>query len=158
MSDEVKIGEVSKKLGVSQDTLRYYEKFGLFKTKSRSSSGFRYYDAETIGKIIFIRNAKKLGFSLKEIKNLLALKLNKRAKASQVRQKTEEKLNQINEKKTNLKAIEKVLKHLIRSCDDDHAPVHECPILIALEDFHLSPSERDSIPKIKFKPKTRRKS
>ena len=98
-----------------------------------------------------------LGFSLKEIKGLLDLKFNKRANASQVRKKTESKLNQILEKKTNLKAIEKTLKHLIKSCDKDNAPIHDCPIIIALQDFHLSPSERDSLPKVKTKPKTRRK-
>lgn len=157
MSGKIKIGDVSKKLGVSQDTLRYYEKFGLFKTENRSKSGFRYYDEETIGKVIFIRNAKNLGFSLKEIKSLLDLKVDKRAKASQVRKKAESKLSQIAEKKTNLKAIEKVLKHLIKSCDNDDAPIHECPILIALQDFHLSPLERKSLPKIKQKTKTRRK-
>lgn len=138
MTKDLKIGEISKRSGVSQDTIRYYEDLGLLKPKGRSPSGYRYYDFEVLQRLIFIKNTQKLGFSLKEVKTLLDLRIQKGAKAGQVKNKMRKKLNQVRQKQKNLTAIGKVLKKLIVSCDREDAPVGECPILQALQDFELT--------------------
>lgn len=145
----VQIQKAAKLTDVSPDTLRYYEKCELIKPARRNESGYRGYDQEDIKKILFIRNAQQLGFSLKEIKGFLELRIKPGAKAGQVRKRAQEKLDSIHRKARNLKAIEKVLNRLICSCDDPEAPVEKCPILLAIDDFKLTPSEKKSFQEFK---------
>ena len=73
----MKIGEFARQLGVSTDTLRYYEKHGLLTPSSRSQSGYRIYTDTDIKQMSFILRAKNVGFSLSEIKELLQIKIHK---------------------------------------------------------------------------------
>ena len=66
----VKIGEIAKRLGVSTDTLRYYEKQGILTSSSRSVSGYRLYTEQDIAQLAFVIRAKDVGFTLNEIKEL----------------------------------------------------------------------------------------
>jgi DNA-binding transcriptional MerR regulator len=141
----LKIGDVSKGSGLSPDTIRYYEGFGLLKPRGRSQSGYRYYDNDALPKLVFIKNTQKLGFSLKEVKSLLSLRSDKTAKAGQVKNETRKKLEQIRQKQKNLNAIMKVLKHMIDSCDRENVPVEQCPILKSLQDFELNHLERKTL-------------
>lgn len=68
----LQIGHVSKKSGMSIDTIRYYEKEGLLKKPSRSSGGFRTYPQEAVEQLVFIRKAQELGLTLKEIKKIMS--------------------------------------------------------------------------------------
>ena len=73
----MKIGEFSRQLGVSTDTLRYYEKHGLLTPSSRSAVGYRFYSEDDYKQMAFILRAKNVGFSLAEIKELLQIKFHK---------------------------------------------------------------------------------
>ncbi len=145
MTKRIKIGEISRKSGISQDTIRYYESLGLLRPTERSLSGYRFYDSETLLKLVFIKNTQKLGFSLKEIKSLLNLKADKKAKAGQVKNEMGRKLEQVGRKQKNLSAIAKVLKQMILSCDRENAPVEDCPILKALQEFELNQLESKTL-------------
>ena|ERR1700730_2656663 len=72
MNSGLQIGEVAKRSGVSVDTLRYYEKVRLLPRPKRSSGGFRLFAPEHIERVRFIKQAQELGFSLEEMKGLLA--------------------------------------------------------------------------------------
>ena len=72
----LRIGQLATTTGVSIETLRYYEKEGLLQPQSRTDSGYRIYDTEAIQQISFILNAKAVGFTLKEIKELLSIRVN----------------------------------------------------------------------------------
>ncbi len=67
----LQIGQVSKKSGMSIDTIRYYEKEGLLKRPSRSEGGFRLYPQETVEQLVFIRRAQEMGLTLKEVKEIM---------------------------------------------------------------------------------------
>lgn len=145
MPKGLKIGEISKKSGIRQDTIRFYEDLGLLNPKERSSSGYRYYDQDVLPRLIFIKNTQKLGFSLKEIKDLLDLKANKKAKAGQVKAEMRRKLAQVLQKNKNLNAIAKTIKKLILTCHREHLVAEECPILKSLHDFELNRLENKTL-------------
>ena len=74
MAETVHIGEAAKVAGVSVDTIRFYQKIGLIKSAGRSAGGYRLLDGEDLHDLTFVRHAQELGFSLTEIKELLALR------------------------------------------------------------------------------------
>jgi DNA-binding transcriptional MerR regulator len=90
-----RIGEVAKQLKISIDTLRYYEKIGLSAPISRNSGGIRLYDPSDIAGIQFIQRAKMMNFTLEEIKNLLKMRGNPQLMRSDVRELTQQKLDEI---------------------------------------------------------------
>ena len=69
----LRIGELAERAGTSTDTIRYYERLGLLKTPKRTASGYRLYDDEGLGRLRFVRRAKRLGFSLGDIRGLVAI-------------------------------------------------------------------------------------
>jgi len=132
MNNELTIGKVAKQAEVNIQTLRYYDRIGLVPPSNHLSSGYRLYSPETIQRLAFIKNAQELGFTLKEVAALLKLKIDKKARASQVRKKTEQKLRVVEKKISQLQSIRKVLKNLVSSCHGDKTTDH-CPILQSLE-------------------------
>ena len=131
------IGNVSKQSGIGVETVRFYEKSGLINEPPRTESGYRQYPPNTVVRIQFIKRAKELGFTLKEIKELLNLRLDPMTSCDDVRQVAEEKLKNILAKIQSLQGIEKALGELIGACAVG-GPDGECPILEALEpDWHL---------------------
>ncbi len=126
------IGKLAKRADVNIETIRYYERRGLIPEPHRRDSGYREYSDETIKRILFIKHAKDLGFSLKEINELLSLKLDPGTSCSEVRQKAEMKLEDIEGKIKNLRKMKKALMELTKVCSGS-GPVSECPILEALE-------------------------
>ncbi len=131
------IGNVSKQSGIGVETVRFYEKSGLIDQPPRTESGYRQYPPNTVVRIQFIRRAKELGFTLKEIKELLHLRLDPMTTCEDVRLMAEEKLGNVREKVQSLRGIEKALGELIGACAVG-GPDGECPILEALEpDWHL---------------------
>src|ERR1041384_5413921 len=89
------IGEVARRAGVGVETVRFYERQGLLAEPPRRGSGYRQYDQEAVAVLRFIRRAKELGFTLREIKGLLALRLDASATRAEVRKQAEAKLADI---------------------------------------------------------------
>lgn len=128
----LRIGEVAKHAGVNVQTLRYYERRGLLRKPSRTSSGYRQYSSETVQLIRFVKRAQELGFTLKEIKELLRLRGDQRASCSEVRAAAEVKLRDIDNRIESLRRMRGALRILITSCRNN-ASIRECPILEALD-------------------------
>ncbi|MCB0749667.1 MAG: heavy metal-responsive transcriptional regulator, partial [Ignavibacteriae bacterium] len=112
----LKVGEIAKKVEVNVETLRYYEKIKLMPKPKRIESGYRVYDDSDLQRLLFIKRGKELGFTLKEIKELLELKIESTATCGDVKHLAEHKLTDIEERITDLKNIKKVLLKLINQC------------------------------------------
>ena len=128
----MKISELATKAGVGIETVRFYERKGLVKRPHRPRSGFRDYDDETKQRIRFIRGAQELGFSLDEIEDLLALRLDSRRSCSEVRAHAETKIADIDRKLATLRKMRSVLVDLTLHCPGE-GPTSDCPILSAFD-------------------------
>ena len=133
-----KAGEVAKIVGVHVDTIRFYEQKGLLPKPCRAANGYRLYEKDTINQLRFILNAKSLGFTLKEIKELLHLNNKKKYTCCDMLKFTDGKIKSISQKITQLQRIEVVLKSLHHSCKTKGTPEY-CPIIEAL----VEPGECD---------------
>lgn len=127
------IGTVAKRAGVPIDTIRYYEREGLLPEPLRRASGYRSYNETAISRLRFIRRAKELGFTLDEIRDLLALSSDRRGGVKAVRKRAEQRLADIEARIAELTRIRKGLQQLIEACPGHGDPEH-CPILRALSD------------------------
>ena len=92
------IGQLARRAGVGVETVRFYEREGLISEPPRRPSGYRDYPLEAVSRIVFIRRAKKLGFSLKEISELLGLRVRPRRNCAQVKQNADAKIDDIDAK------------------------------------------------------------
>lgn len=126
------IGQVAKQTGVTVEAIRYYEKESLLAKPQRTTTGYRVYDPEVIRRIRFINRAKEVGFSLKEISELLSLQTSSTTSCANVRHVAMEKITDIEEKIADLNRMHDALKTLADRCDGV-SEVSECPILDALE-------------------------
>ena len=97
MTGTVHIGKAAKVAGVSVDTIRFYQKLGLIKIAGRSAGGYRLFDGQQIRDLTFVRHAQELGFSLNEVKELLALR-QKHHVCSEVQSILKRKLGDVREK------------------------------------------------------------
>ena len=127
------IGKLSKLAGVTNDTVRFYERYGLIDPVSRSESNYRLYREEDADRLRFIKRAKELGFTLNEIKELLELSQNPNATKADIKNRTEHKIEDIKQKIHDLSRILSALVHLVEECDG-HGSARECPILKSLTD------------------------
>jgi MerR family Zn(II)-responsive transcriptional regulator of zntA len=127
------IGQVASAVKVSTDTLRYYEREGLIGPASKTTGGYRLYDSEAVRRVRFIKQAQQCGFTLSEIRSLLALRSSDAACCSDVRRVALEKKLQLEAKIKAMRAMSKALDSLIVTCTDESRPLDDCPILAALE-------------------------
>jgi Hg(II)-responsive transcriptional regulator len=127
------IGRLAKNSGVSIDTVRFYERRGLIAEPHRTPSNYRVYPEEDVTRLRFIKKSKELGFSLSEIKELLALRSGSSASKADIKQKTENKIKDIRQKIKDLSRILTALEHLAATCDGQ-GPISDCPIIGALEE------------------------
>jgi MerR family copper efflux transcriptional regulator len=127
------IGKLSKIAGVTNDTVRFYERRGLIDPAGRSESNYRLYHEDDAVRLRFIKRAKELGFSLNEIKSLLALSQDPDASKADIKARTEKKAEDIKQKIHDLSRILKAIEHLVDLCDG-HGSAKECPILMSLTD------------------------
>lgn len=125
------IGRLAKAAGVGIPTVRFYERRGLLPRPQRRASGYRSFEPDAIQRIRFIRHAQALGFSLKEVEDLLDLRMDPRRSCADVRQQAMKKIADIDAKVAGLARMRKVLDRLIETCPGD-APTIDCPILEAL--------------------------
>ena len=126
------IGQVARLAAVGVQTIRYYEREGLIEEPPRSESGYRQYSPEAALRIRFIRHAKELGFSLKEIKELLSLRADSAADCADVRERATAKVSEIEAKMQSLARMREVLLRFTATCTGT-GPTSECPILEALD-------------------------
>ncbi len=127
------IGELAEKTGVSIDTIRYYEREGLIEPVSVRDSGYREFDKKSVKTMIFVVRAKDLGFSLKEIQNLLILKNTPDTTCSNIQSLAKQKLEDVTSKIKELRRIETELKTLVKECTGGNAGLEACPIVSTLE-------------------------
>jgi MerR family mercuric resistance operon transcriptional regulator len=135
------IGQVARQAGVGVETVRFYERQGLLHEPPRRESGYRQYPEDVVARLRFIKRAKELGFSLKEIKELLALRVDPETTCREVKAQAEAKIADIEGKIQTLQRMKKALKKLTAACSG-RGPTSECPILEALE-----PQEADGCPR-----------
>ncbi|HET6912370.1 MAG TPA: heavy metal-responsive transcriptional regulator [Rhodanobacteraceae bacterium] len=131
MASYLPIGTVAKRAAVGIDTIRYYEREGLLPAPRRRASGYRDYDAFAVERLCFIRRAKQLGFTLGEIRELLALSTDHQHGVRGVKQRAETRLAHIEQRIAEMQRMRHGLKKLIDECPG-HGDLGACPILGAL--------------------------
>lgn len=130
MAPSLTIGKVARAAGVNVETVRYYERVNLLQQPPRPSGGVRRYSDDAVARIRFIKRAQELGFSLAEIKRLLALQESQSCSAA--RSLAAEKLDLVEARLTDLERMRGVLKELIERCDARRGNV-SCPIIESLQ-------------------------
>lgn len=128
----ITIGKVAKQAGVGVETVRFYEREGLLDEPPRRPSGYRQYPQDTVERLRFIRRAKELGFTLKEVKELLALRIAPGTTCGQIKKRAEAKVEDIEDRIRSLQRMKRALKKLTAACSGNGS-VSDCPILDALE-------------------------
>ncbi len=126
------IGKAAHRAGVGVETIRFYEREGLIEEPPRGPSGYRHYPEPVVQRLLFIRRAKELGFTLNEIKDLLSLRRDSGSTCADVKERAESKIASVEEKIRVLRSMKKALVKLTESCNG-RGPVNECPILDSLD-------------------------
>jgi MerR family mercuric resistance operon transcriptional regulator len=127
------IGAIAKAAEVGVETIRFYEREGLIEEPSRRSSGYREYPPDAIRRIRFIRRAKDLGFTLKEVGELLSLRVDPKNTCADVRRMARSKVADVEAKIAELQKIKDVLSRVARSCRGE-GPTSACPIIDLLDE------------------------
>ena len=128
----LKSGDVARRADVNVETVRFYERQGLLPAPPRAPSGYRQYDEEHVQRIRFIKRAQSLGFTLREIADLLALKVEPGGKSRDVKALAAQKIAEIDVKIHDLTRIKSTLETLHAACNGE-VPIHDCPILLAFD-------------------------
>jgi len=131
---QLTIGRLAKKCGVNVETVRYYERRKLLPVPPRSPSGYRHYSEDDVDRICFIKGAQVLGFTLKEIGELLSLCIDSMTSSSEMKRRTEQKIADIEAKLRSLEEMKKALITLKATCKGGDTS-NPCPILEALGKF-----------------------
>jgi MerR family copper efflux transcriptional regulator len=126
----MQIGIVAKKVGLSVDAIRFYERNSLLRRAARSQGGFRQYGERDVETLAFIRRVQGLGFKLNEIRGLVSLRGSRMQPCAPVRRRLQAKLTDIRQKVASLQKLERELRSALRSCDKElrRRGAH-CPIL-----------------------------
>jgi MerR family copper efflux transcriptional regulator len=130
--DGLTIGDVAKQANVRIETLRYYERQGLVARPPRSRANYRLYPEDTVRRVQCIKRAQRLGFSLKDITELLALRAEPTTPCAEVRERALAKINDIEEKMRALQAMKNAIVKLVATCGGN-TPISDCPILASLD-------------------------
>src|SRR5712671_926155 len=128
----LRIGELANEGNVHLETIRYYEREGLMRPPQRTPSGHRAYAPDDVIRLRFIKRAQALGFTLTEIKELLALKVMPNQPCIDVVRQIEAKEIEVKSKILHLQAIQRTLRKMTASCEG-RCSVSECPILESLD-------------------------
>ncbi len=123
--------ELARQGGINLESIRFYEKRGLLPKPPRTASGYRMFPPESVRRVQFIKRAQELGFSLKEIKELLSLRLDPDTSCADVRRRAEDKLTDIDQKISDLRRMKRSLARLAAACPG-RGDTSECPILESL--------------------------
>ncbi len=126
------IGQLAKAVHLNAQTIRYYERIGLINKPGTNEAGYRIYPEKAADVLRFIKHAKDIGFSLKQISEIFSLDNNKYNTCSNVKKLAEEKVYEIDKKLNSLKLMRKELLNLISLCEEKTDGM-ECPILNILK-------------------------
>ena len=113
----MKIGSVANRAEVSIDTLRFYEREGLISPARRMFSGYRDYPEEVLDRLEFIKEAKGLGFSLREIKELLSMGVKSTRECGPITHKAQQKLAEMESEIERLQRLRRTLRKMVKECD-----------------------------------------
>ena len=128
------VGQLAKEAGMNVETIRYYERQKLLpKPNRKEDSRYRVYDENGLKRLLFIKRAKELGFTLKEIKELMNLRIESTATCGDVKHIAEHKLKDVEERIEDLQNIQNVLIKLINKCVCEELSSEDCPILEIIE-------------------------
>lgn len=125
------IGQLAKQAGVGVETIRFYEREGLLDEPARRASGYRQYAEGAVERVKFLRRAQRLGFTLKDARDLLDLKHDPSADRAEVREKATRKVADTEQKIRDLEAMREDLSLLIAECHGA-GPAAHCPIIEAI--------------------------
>jgi MerR family copper efflux transcriptional regulator len=128
----ISIGQVARQAGVGVETIRFYEREGLLEEPPRRASGYRQYTEQVVNRIHFIKHAQRLGFSLKEITELLLLRVDAQTTCEEVKQRTEAKIAEVERKLVELQRMRQALLQVASLCTGQ-GPTGRCPMLDALD-------------------------
>ena len=128
----MRISDLARRAGVNLQTVRYYERRGLLADPRGRAFGYREYGDATLERLTFIRRAQELGFTLSEIAELLALRVDARTTAGQVKERAQAKIAEVDAKLRDLERIRHALHHLTGACRGGRGPIGDCPLLEAL--------------------------
>ena len=129
---DLKIGEVAGRSGVNLQTIRYYEREKLLPEPPRLASGYRVYPDQTVRRVRFIKRAQEIGFTLAEIRGLLAIRIDVDRDSSEVRTLAQAKITDIEKKIQTLQLMKGVLGRITERCSGC-GPTSECPILESID-------------------------
>lgn len=124
--------EVARQGGVNLESIRFYERERLLPKPPRTASGYRMFTPDDVRRVRFIKRAQELGFSLREIKELLALRFEPDTSCGDVLKRAETKLSDIDQKISDLRRMRKVLARLTTACPG-RGNLNGCPILESLD-------------------------
>jgi MerR family mercuric resistance operon transcriptional regulator len=133
----VGIGALSEQTGVKIETIRYYEREGLLPSPPRTSGGHRSYSEDHLKRLTFIRRSRELGFSMAEIRELLALVDGGSYTCGEIKALTLDHAQSVRSKITDLQRMEKMLVEIASGCAGGTVP--DCPIIDALLDLNVEP-------------------
>ncbi|MFC3284948.1 MerR family transcriptional regulator [Litchfieldella rifensis] len=136
------IGELSELSGVASQSIRYYEKERLMPAPQRTEANYRRYPMDAVARLQFIVHAKRWGFTLDEIRELLILQ-DANGDQAQAKRIAEEKLHKIREQLKHLSRIEAVLSRSLAECKGEGPMQEGCPIVEAIAGEKDSDRERD---------------
>lgn len=128
----LKIGEVAERGGVNLQTIRYYEREKLLPPPPRLASGYRTFPESSVQRVRFIKRAQDLGFTLKEIRELLSIRLDATKDCSHVQRFAKTKISDIEAKIRTLESMKRILTTLAEACPGCGA-AEDCPILRSIE-------------------------
>jgi MerR family copper efflux transcriptional regulator len=127
MTKAMNIGEAAEQSGMNARLIRHYESIGIIPKPSRTETGYRVYSETDVHILVFVKRARSLGFSMKEIKKLVSLWRNKSRASSDVKALAIQHIDDLERKILALQEMAKNLKHLAQNCKGDQRP--HCPIL-----------------------------
>jgi len=142
--DVMTIGQVARQTGVGVETVRFYEKQALLPVPDRNSSGYRIYSPAAVERLLFIRHAKAIGFSLTEIRELLFLRVDDEASCLEIKEIAVDKVRDIDHRISALTRMREALTELARTCRKGRSAA-ECRILESLlaDDFRMADGPND---------------
>ncbi len=121
------ISLAAERSGVSTKMIRYYESIGLVAAADRRANNYRDYGDQEVAMLIFVRRTRDLGFSLEEVRALLALWRDRRRSSREVRKLAEAHLANLDARMAEMRAVTRALKKLVHACHGDDRP--DCPII-----------------------------
>ena len=127
----LKVGKLAEAAGVGVETIRFYERRGLLQQPEKKASGYREYNPGDVARIQFIKTAQAIGFTLKEIAELIQLEKDHNSRCGDVQQRAQEKVQLVEQKITQLQKMRAELNRLSQCCDSER-PLSECGLTTCL--------------------------